>query len=227
MLLKATPTDCNPSYQGGSPNPYHIHQDIWGLVSRQYPDLEGGERPYLFHLLPGYQGVLILSERPLVSDRYWHIENKDFDPMFAAGTRLGFMLRASPCRSEHSSKPGVRGRRLSIVQHTRGKLARKGVAEKDMPSADEILQAEGVEWLTDRALKMGFTVDTESISVGNFTQQKVAKGKKGSKGHVVVTSAEFQGFLTVQRPRVFHKAVMSGIGPQKGLGCGMMLLRAA
>ncbi|MBE0437199.1 MAG: type I-E CRISPR-associated protein Cas6/Cse3/CasE, partial [Methylomicrobium sp.] len=65
----------------------------------------------------------------------------------------------------------------------------------------------------------------DRIRVDGYRQHRFLK-RKGNK-QVSLSTLEFNGLLTVTDPNLFIKTLYTGIGPAKGFGCGLMLVRRA
>lgn len=81
-----------------------------------------------------------------------------------------------------------------------------------------------MRWLLDRAASHGFSVSPEGIRADSYRQHRLSKGKGNQP--VTFSTVDFNGILTVTEPNVFvEKCLFDGIGPAKGFGCGLMLVR--
>ncbi len=49
--------------------------------------------------------------------------------------------------------------------------------------------------------------------------------KRNGGKQVSLSTLEFNGVLTVADPKLFLETLYEGIGPAKGFGCGLMLVR--
>jgi CRISPR system Cascade subunit CasE len=61
--------------------------------------------------------------------------------------------------------------------------------------------------------------------VDGYIQHRFVKPKK--KQMVQISTLDFTGLLTVTDPERFTTALFNGIGPAKGFGCGLMMVRPA
>jgi CRISPR system Cascade subunit CasE len=87
----------------------------------------------------------------------------------------------------------------------------------------EIVQNKGVEWLENKSDKNGFSVDSNQIRADWYQSQKF--NKPNGKQHISFNTVDFTGILTVTKPDLFKSALFNGIGPAKGFGCGLLLVR--
>lgn len=143
----------------------------------------------------------------------------DLSSAFKAGDRLKFRLVAAPMKRpilppeappEDAEKPR---NRIPLNQH-----------------------AEQLAWLTRKAEKHGFSLvsqapqqewigfsDVECPSV-TITKMGDMKGKKNDN-LITVRPVRFDGLLQVTDPELFYRAIVSGIGPAKGFGMGLLSLK--
>ena len=131
-------------------------------------------------------------------------EVKVYEPDFAAGQRLRFRLAANPTRklSQHSLERD-------------GKPVKKESIGKRVPvPADEL-----VDWLARRAVAAGFCIDNESTSAqaGYIFVSKTRDGK-GQR----LRSVRYDGILAVTDPVKFRNTLVSGLGPGKAFGFGLL-----
>ncbi len=88
----------------------------------------------------------------------------------------------------------------------------------------DIVQVHGLRWLKERAATNGFSISPNGVRVGGYQQHKLFKGKGNNP--ITFSTLDFNGILTVTEPDVFvEKCLFEGIGPSKGFGCGLMLVR--
>lgn len=87
-----------------------------------------------------------------------------------------------------------------------------------------IIQEYGARWLMERADANGFSVSTSGIRVDGYRQHRLFKGK--GKQPITFSTVDITGILSVTVPDVFiEKCLFRGLGPAKGFGCGLMLVR--
>jgi CRISPR system Cascade subunit CasE len=164
----------------------------------------------------------------VVSDRephdtrgLWQIESKTYQPQLNAGQRLVFVLRANPIRSKKDA--GERQHRHDVIMEAKTRLKQAGQLEGDRPPETELVQEEGYRWLATRALQYGFSVNDGEVRVDGYRQHRFFKPKGDHQ--VRISTVEITGVLTVADPERFKEALNKGVGPAKGFGCGLMLVR--
>lgn len=122
------------------------------------------------------------------------------------GQRWGFRLVANPVRAVRESESGRRG----IVR------AHVTVNQQE-------------KWLLDRSAKASFEIapwDAEHPEQGfqfAVTERKTLEFKRQGST-VTLSTARYDGFLTVVDPEVFRRTLTHGIGRAKGYGCGLMTI---
>lgn len=197
-------------------NPYVLHQSIWKLFS----DHADRKRDFLYRLEQNKSGPLIYAvsaREPIRTRELWHVEAKGYEPKINLGTRLAFMLRANPIRSKRDQKD--KQHRHDVVMEVKTRLKTQG-EKKPIP---QIVQEEGLNWLSSRAEKCGFIIKLQDVRADGYQQHRFVKGKGGKE--VSLSTLEFNGVLSVADSKLFLETLYGGIGPAKGFGCGLMLVR--
>lgn len=193
-------------------DPYRIHQ----LISMAYPETEGGHDPQhraRHQILWAYEetrpdriNVTVQSDtKPdwtaLHDDRLVQPLDENELPVhlpgITSGTRLRFLLDASPQRS--LSQPRVDG------------VKPRGVRQP-------ILNREGrIDWLVETAHRTGFEVDPDLIHL-----EDLPSVRSDLKPKLVWQKAHYRGILTVSDPEAFHTGRLIGLGPGKAVGLGLL-----
>jgi CRISPR system Cascade subunit CasE len=135
-------------------------------------------------------------------------ETKDYSPVLGrldAGQTWRFRLKANPARKVlvdqgRDPNPKVVGTIQGCVTMT-----------------------QQVEWLLGRAESHGFTVASsdEGFSLLTVSQRHTEKYERKGK-RVTITTAMYDGILTVSDPDLLRHALCFGIGRAKGFGCGLL-----
>jgi len=223
---------------------YSLHKLVWNLFS----DSHDRKRDFLYRYesVNGWPTFYTVSTRePEVSSGLWEIQIKKYKPKIGQGERLSFKLRANPikhdkkertrdeieiwCASRKAQgikeKPPTKKRiRHDVVMEAKTQLNFKEMPHDKRPYVAELIQEAGVTWLKACENKKGFFVSATDVRIDGYNQQKLFKGK-GAKP-VTFSTLDFNGILTVTDPDTFiEKCLFMGIGPAKGFGCGLMLVR--
>lgn len=203
-------------WQQVSANEYEAHRQIWSL----FGDGPERKRDFLYRReeKKGPPTFYIVSARePRNESDLWRVQTKAYSPVLRAGQRLAFMLRANPvCK-----KKGDRDKqsRHDVVMEEKRRLKQAGVPASEWPPAAELIQKVGVAWLEKRSEANGFSI--EHLLVDGYSQQRFRKGQND----VCISTLDLSGILNVTDPGLLSDALTKGIGPAKGFGCGLMLVR--
>jgi CRISPR system Cascade subunit CasE len=197
-------------------NPYKIHQ----LVMRGFPDDTNREQAQVLHRLELRHNTPVLMVQSVIEPDWSTVEPAylippdPFDPWpnpavkavtlpLQAGQVLGFRLCANP---------------------TIKKSRRNENGERRNSNRVPLLKEEQQQsWLNNRAERSGFTVLAAAISQNR--QQKIWKQKGAAP--ITLYSVQFDGYLRVEQPEKFETALLTGIGPSKAFGCGLLSLAPA
>lgn len=233
----------------GRSDSYGQHKMVWDLFSDD-PDRKR-DFIYRFENVNGLPTYYAVSEREPVDERgLWDISTKPYSPKIAQGERLAFKLRANPVQSakqersaeeleawqksrdERGLKPSKsmeRGWTEKVIRHdvvmeAKTKIDFKNLPQEKCPHVATLIQEAGLEWIAEKGKEYGFYVVQSGTRADGYQQHRFFK-KKGAKP-VMYSTLEFDGVLTITEPEIFiEKCLFSGIGPAKGFGCGLMLVR--
>ncbi len=205
--------------------PYQIHSMIWDLFS----DSGERERDFLYRVdySRGKPVILIVSARePLYPGTLWNVEIKPYNPQVPEGKRLGFSLRANPVVTK--TVPEAKGVKKKRYKHDVVMDAKKRIIDEygdksQLPPVADIVQQEGFRWLSSRSERLGFSIKEGQVRSDAYNQVNFMQGKKNRK--VSLSTIDFTGVLTVDNSEKFLETLGSGVGPAKGFGCGLMLVK--
>lgn len=227
---------------------YQAHRLVWNI----FADSPDRRRDFLYRheTVNGWPTFYAVSERePQDATGLWEIDMKPYEPKLAKRDRLAFMLRANPVRlakQERSTDEveawlksrGERGLpikdptkkriRHDVVMEAKTRIGFKDLPPDKRPHLATLIQEAGIEWLKEKGNENGFFIDDDSVHpsvrADGYCQHRLYKGK-GEK-FIEFSTIEFNGILTVTDPAKFTKeCLFTGIGPAKGFGCGLMLVR--
>jgi len=200
---------------------YGIHRQIWDLFS------DGPDRRrdflYRFETIDGLPAYYTVSERePTDSSGLWEIHQKTYNPKLISGDRLSFAVRVNPIRSKRDESG--RQHRHDVVMEEKRKVDFKKLPDAKRPHVATLIQQAGMAWIKSRESEYGFTLDDSCTRADGYQQHKMLKGKSALP--VKFSSLEFNGILRITDPeRFIERCLFEGIGPAKGFGCGLMLVR--
>ena len=205
-------------------NAYAEHQAVWrllGVDDAQPRDFlfrreEQAHRPTFYLLAP---------REPVDTSGLWSIQTKPYRPQLSEGQRLAFSLRANPTRTRKASDDPDDKRRYrdDVVMQAKRAEAEQQPDPARRASQAELVQRVGPKWLADRSERCGFAL--EELLVDGYFQHRIYK--RGNKEPIRISSLDYQGVLRITDLAAFEKALFQGIGPAKGFGCGMLLIRRA
>lgn len=206
----------SPAFWSQIRDVYAVHQLVWSWFAEPHRTardfvyrLEGqGHLPMLYALG---------AAAPKVNPEVWTVQSKEFAPKLQAGDQLGFVLRANPTRRK--SKGEGAGKRHDVVMQRKLDLRAAGDA---LPSEAELVQAACSEWFVGKGERNGFSADTEAVIATGYRTHRVFR--KGASP-IRFSTVDLSGVLRVTDPERFGECLTSGLGPAKGFGCGLMLVR--
>ena len=232
----------------GVDNLYHQHQMLWTL----FPDTPKGSMSLLFR--QEYDkplGFIVVSEKEPTKSPGWEIQTKPYSPIFNYGDVLTFKLTANPVVTRDGQRHDIVMDAIRVLKEKeKEEQAQKkqvsGVAtdekkKKIPPDRAAIARAVGLDWIRNKGQKHGFEIllsdaefdgQKEQLNVTGYTQHRFQArdqmvGKKTGKLYdaIRLSTLDFDGVLRVTDPTLFQKIVLQGLGPAKGFGCGLMLVR--
>jgi len=216
----------------GRPSPllesegYRLHQAIWNL----FPADRDAGRDFLFRRederRAGPRYYIVSAREPAPPDDAWALGVKPYEPRLTVGERLAFRLRANPVRTRQDADG--RHHRHDVVMDAKCDLKREGVPREAWPPLYVLAHQAGLTWLRERCERHGFDFGEGAVRVENHQQHRFNKPGRtgGTEGRrVELSTLDFVGVLTVTDPERLTTALFSGIGPAKGFGCGLLLVR--
>ena len=210
---------------GGSA--YRQHQYLWNLFHQDKGSREAGFL-YRQEESEGWPLFYVVSQtEPRDDEGIWQIDSKPYRPMLRPGERLAFTLRANIVVTKKPSLGDAnknKRKRHDLVMEAKTRLRAKGIAREAWPPPGELIQEAGWSWLSSRADKHGFRIEREEIRADGYRQHRLLK--KAAEP-IRFSTLDYNGLLTVTDPNKLTGALTSGIGPAKGFGCGLLLVRRA
>jgi CRISPR system Cascade subunit CasE len=198
-------------------NGYQAHQLVWDLFADQ-PDRQR-DFIYRHETVSGWPTFYTVSMRePAGNSEMWEVLAKEYKPQLRPDQRLGFTLCANPIRSRRDENG--KQQRHDVVMEEKLKSKKEG-ENFDLPNT---VQEQGLRWLEERATAHGFSISSNNVRVDGYQQHKLFK--KNGNNPITLSTLDFNGILKVTVPDVFiNKCLFEGIGPAKGFGCGLMLVK--
>jgi len=196
---------------------YKLHSLVWDM----FTDGPERDRDFIYRqdLVEGLPAFYCVSARePCDRCNVWHIQTKPYAPVIKKGQQLSFMLRANPIRTKRDEQK--KQHRHDVVMEAKTLLKQRQEAYPPLP---EIVQSTGFVWLAMKGESAGFSIHEGEVRADGYTQHRFIKPK--GKHPVTLSTIEFIGLLTVTDPDLFIPALYQGIGPAKGFGCGLLMVR--
>lgn len=222
-------------------NPYALHQELWQVFS----DSPDRRRDFLYRLEKSEKNPIIytVSERiPNKDNELWSVETKSYCPNIVKGQLLMFSLQANPVDITKENRPsekidlwkknriakGLKEKdvtkkrvRHDVVMFAKKKMGWSDLSVKERPPLAQVIHEAGLTWLQKRSVKNGFHIDINKIRIDGYMRHCFLKGAKEIK----LSTLEFNGVLKVEEPENFLQMIYQGLGPAKGFGCGLMLIK--
>ena len=194
---------------------YRLHQALWQIF--QMPTAT--PRDFLYRRLEAahWPSFYVISARqPVDTQGVWSIQSKPYAPQLAAGQRLAFALCANPV----VTKPGPRGKpvRHDVVMNAK---QQRQVQDEAPMAMGTLIEQVGRTWLEARAESHGFRL--EQVRVDGYRQHQFRKARREQR--IRLSTLDFNGLLTVLDAEQLRHTLFTGVGPAKGFGCGLLLVR--
>jgi CRISPR system Cascade subunit CasE len=114
--------------------------------------------------------------------------------------------------------------RHDVVMAAKIRLGWKDIPADERPSLAHVAAEAGAAWLRNRQEALGCDIDYKDLWVDGYRQHRLFKRNRHQP--INFSTLDFTGILTVDEPNIFVKeCLFTGIGPAKGFGCGLMLVR--
>lgn len=121
---------------------------------------------------------------------------KPVNTCFAVGDRLNFQVRANA--------------------HIRNRSQMTGEQHRPCASTTELLT-----WLNKKGVQHGFSFQASEMDIDHYPEPV----RKQGIASFFLNRNEYTGMITVVDPKKFAAALKNGIGPNRGLGFGMIQVR--
>ncbi len=200
---------------------YRMHQYLWRLFEGDAQQ----DRDFIFRhedvsSLPCF--YIVSAREPRDKKGLWDIKPKEYSPQLVGGDQLAFRLRANPIVTR-SAGMDSKTFRHDVVMDAKNKLKSDGIPKEQWPSLPELIQDAGFKWLDVRAEKLGFAIQEGQVRVDGYRQHRLHKARQSRP--IRFSTLEFNGVLTVADPGRFQQTLYEGVGPAKGFGCGLLMVK--
>jgi CRISPR system Cascade subunit CasE len=191
---------------------YTLHRAVWDL----FGDRPDRRRDFLYRLdsRNGRPLLWTLSSRePDAPSGLWRIEARPVSPRLRPGDLLEFAVRVNPVVTRD-------GKRHDVVMDRKRSTGWKTAPPSERQPETALVQEALTEWLAARSDRLGARV--RSLRADGY---RVTRFPKPSGKEVQLGLCDLTGALEVVEPDRFVDAWRTGLGPAKGFGCGLMLIR--
>ena len=191
-------------------NTYNLHRQLWRLFPGEERETRGSSeelrKGFLFRIENNPTGrparLLVQSRRaPASASGLIVVGTREIHPRPVAGQRLAFLLTANPVKTiadtQRDAKPGKKSEKCRVPL----------IKEEDQRA-----------WLTRKFVSAG------EIETANALPHAPIYFRKGNRGGKLAT-VTFEGALRVSDPIRLTELLENGVGPAKGFGCGLLLVR--
>lgn len=191
-------------------NPYNFHRQLWRLFPGEERETrsngEESRQGFLFRIEDNPTGrparLLVQSRRaPEAASGVVLVGTREIQPQPVSGQRLAFLLTANPVKTiadaQRDAKPSKNSEKCRVPL----------IKEEDQR-----------EWI---ARKLASACEIEAANVLPHAPIYFRKGNRGGK----LVTATFEGVMRVRNPDILVTTMENGIGPAKGFGCGLLLVR--
>lgn len=197
-------------------SPYALHQAVWRL----FPRAAGAERDFLYRLdiAEGRPQVWTLGAREPQASPLFRQEIKKVDPNLRAGDLLEISVRVNPVVMREKL-------RHDVVMDLKRRLGWKDLPIAERDREPELVQRALSEWLAARADRCGLAV--RGLRAEGYRSERFGKPGSQQKKPVVIGLCDLEIQAEVSDPERLLATWRQGLGPAKGFGCGLMLLKRA
>lgn len=191
-------------------NPYNLHRQLWRLFPGEEKETrstdEESRQGFLFRIEDNPTGrparLLVQSRRsPEAATGLVIVGTREIQPRPVVGQRLAFLLTANPVKTitdaQRDAKPGKKSEKCRVPL----------IKEEDQR-----------EWMARKLVNVS---EIEAVSILPHAPVYFRKGNRGGK----LATVTFDGVLRVSDPARLTELLENGIGPAKGFGCGLLLVR--
>ncbi len=191
-------------------NPYDFHRQLWRMFPGEPKETRSNDKEarqgLLFRIEENQTGrparLMVQSrQEPEAVSGMVVMGTRKFHPQPVSGQRLAFLLTANPVRTiadtQLDTKPNKRWEKCRV------------------PLIQEIDQR---EWLSRKL------ADAAEIVAANVLPHTPMYFRKGNHSGKLMTIT-FDGVLQVNNPTRLVDLLKQGVGPAKGFGCGLLLVR--
>lgn len=228
---------------------YGMHRLLWDVFTTQERFLFREENTQCQLNSPRHLPLyyVLSTAKPASDSPIFKIDSKPFSPNLTVGDQLAFKLRANPtvarkvegkknsqrhdvvidaqrqfliaaCQTRQLSsankKSELRQLLLSHSDYSDDQGTKRLAAE-----LDDTIQMASIEWIKKRGEAHGY--DLQSLEATGYRWNALPEKDRNAG----FSSMDYEGILRVTDPDKFTQMLITGLGPAKAFGCGLMLIR--
>ncbi len=210
-LLLAEGATGDPEFWRGFSSEYALHRSVWEM----FGDHPERVRDFLYRLDHRRKKPVLwtLSRRPPEAPALWAIDSKEMSPDLRPGDVLELAVRVNPVVTRD-------GKRHDVVMDRKHRTGWREQPRAERETQASLVQTALAEWFRARAERLGVRVLrilAEAYRVERF--------RKPSGKRIQLGLCDLSGLVEVRDPARFLEVWAAGLGPAKGFGCGLMLIR--
>jgi CRISPR system Cascade subunit CasE len=189
---------------------YATHELVWDL----FRDDSNRKRDFLYrwNLEGEIPTVFAVSKRPPLESNFFQAETIPYAPKLVGGDLFEFSLLANAVVKKRNDKK----------QQTRHDVVLEYKRQNEIKCDAEAALLAGRAWLDRQSERFGFRVHDIGFKVN---QHNTRTFKKRRGGDVTLSTLDFEGVLECTDASGLEEALFNGVGPAKGYGCGLLMLR--
>lgn len=205
-------------------NSYSVHQAVWGFFLGDADKKR--DFLYRYDYKNGIPVIYIVSkDLPVTQHGLWKVDTKEYSPCISDGDFLSFTVRVNPVVTKKfvDEKSGkLVNKRHDVVMDYKFRCHKNNIPF----NYGDAVSKTGAEWLLSRCEKYGFSVKEGNITADSYERRVFEKtAENGNKCEAVIATLDLSGVLNVTDSNSFVDMLYYGIGPGKGFGCGLMLVK--
>jgi CRISPR system Cascade subunit CasE len=202
---------------------YGVHRVAWSF----FPGGPDADRDFLYRFEAGDRlsprFFVVSPLKPRDESGAWDVRTKLYEPKLAVGDRLEFAVRVNPVVTRHDEQG--KQKRCDVVMDAKTALKKAGKDKTEWPAPGDLWREAVGNWLRARSGKHGFDFADAEIGVEGYMPARLWSRKQ--QDPIRISTVELSGVLTVTDPVAFRSLLFHGLGPAKGFGCGLMLVKRA
>lgn len=190
---------------------YGAHKLAWRLFS----DQNDRERDFVYRWKreAGEPVLYAVSARKPAEHEAFDIQTKAYEPIIQKGDWFEFAVVVNSVVKKRNEQG--RQKRHDVVLEAK--------RDNDSLTTDEAALLAGKTWLDAQGARHGFRVESTGFRVNEHTTRRFKKSRGSDE--ISLSTLDLEGLLECTDVDAFRHALFYGIGPAKGYGCGLLMIR--